>query len=194
MATAGCATLGNGTSQRIQVVSEPPGAEVFIAGRPVGTTPTEVVVSRRQARHHFRVGSEARWVERGWSPWAALKIPFGFLAAGWGVTYISDAGDSGIPVRHGMAVGFVPIVVDLLTGGAWEFPRRLYFSPQGSALRQQLLPQQPMRPVQPHGDVPLRDVELRRGLRVRALLNIPQLHHLAEGRWQVVDGGEEEAP
>lgn len=44
---AGCATIFNGTSQRIQVISEPPGAEVFLDGELAGTTPTEIVVSRR---------------------------------------------------------------------------------------------------------------------------------------------------
>ena len=32
LAMAGCATIFNGTSQRIQVISEPPGAEVFLDG------------------------------------------------------------------------------------------------------------------------------------------------------------------
>lgn len=53
--TAGCATLFNGTSQRIQVISEPPGVEVFVDDEPAGTTPTEVVVNRRRAEPQTRV-------------------------------------------------------------------------------------------------------------------------------------------
>ena len=67
LSTAGCATLFNGFSQRIEVTSEPPGAEVFVGGELAGTTPTEVVVSRRASEREFRVvnasgNSEYRWV------------------------------------------------------------------------------------------------------------------------------------
>ncbi len=40
LSMAGCTTMINGTSQRVQMLSEPPGAEVFVADEPVGTTPT----------------------------------------------------------------------------------------------------------------------------------------------------------
>lgn len=55
LSTAGCATLFNGFSQRIEVTSEPPGAELFVGGELAGTTPTEVVVSRRASEREFRV-------------------------------------------------------------------------------------------------------------------------------------------
>ena len=47
LTTASCTTLFNRTSQRVEVVSEPPGATVYVDGAEVGTTPTEVVLSRR---------------------------------------------------------------------------------------------------------------------------------------------------
>ncbi|MCY4507929.1 MAG: PEGA domain-containing protein [Acidobacteria bacterium] len=55
MATAGCATMANGTTQRIRVTSEPPGASVFLDGRPVGTTPTQVTASRRNREPLIRI-------------------------------------------------------------------------------------------------------------------------------------------
>ena len=50
IAAAGCATMANGTTQRIPVTSEPAGAQVFVDGRAVGTAPTRVTVSRRSGR------------------------------------------------------------------------------------------------------------------------------------------------
>ena len=50
IAASGCATLFNGFSQRIEVTSEPPGAEVFVGGELAGTTPTEVVSRRASER------------------------------------------------------------------------------------------------------------------------------------------------
>ena len=55
LSMVGCATIANGTSQRIDVFPEPPGAEVFVAGELVGNTPTEIVMNRRSASHHVRV-------------------------------------------------------------------------------------------------------------------------------------------
>lgn len=53
-AAAGCATMANGTTQRIPVTSEPAGAQVFVDGRAAGTTPVQVTVSRRSG-HEIRV-------------------------------------------------------------------------------------------------------------------------------------------
>ena len=59
LATANCATLYvNGTTQRIEVTSTPPGAEVFLDGEPVGTTPAEVVVSRRNRDRVIHIEKE----------------------------------------------------------------------------------------------------------------------------------------
>ena len=169
---AGCATMRNGTSQRVAVTSSPPGAEVYVNGQPAGITPTEVTVSRRREVHRIRVGSETRRIRRRFSPWAALDVPMGFLAAGLGITYLSDGGDSGIPVRHGMAVGLVPIVVDLLTGGAYSFPRRAEFSAPSGRLRTQ----RPLRPAQLDGFF------------VRPSFEFPQLRNLVECRIGSVHG------
>ena len=55
LAATGCATLQtNGSTQRIQVTSTPPAAEVLLDGQAVGVTPVGVVVSRR-AEHEIRI-------------------------------------------------------------------------------------------------------------------------------------------
>ena len=126
-AAAGCATMLSGTSQRVTVTSRPPGAEVYVNGQPAGVTPAEVVVSRRETAHRIRVGSETRRIRRRFSSVVWLDIPLGYLTAGLAVAYLSDAGDSGLPVRHSLAMGLVPIAVDLLTGAAFHFPDRVEF-------------------------------------------------------------------
>ena len=51
-----------------------------------------------------------------------------------------------------------------------------------------------MRPVQADGHVAPRDVELLRDLSVRAFLDVPQLHDLAERGRQMVGGFQQQAP
>lgn len=45
--SCGCATLANGRHQRVQVVSTPDGADVWMNGTHVGTTPVTVRMRRR---------------------------------------------------------------------------------------------------------------------------------------------------
>ena len=47
---SGCVTLHSGTTQRIRVATTPPDAQVFLDGQPVGVTPVDVTVSRRNRR------------------------------------------------------------------------------------------------------------------------------------------------
>src|SRR5262249_42763828 len=43
----GCATIaGGGHDQKVKIDSDPPKAQVFIDGKPAGTTPTEVCLNR----------------------------------------------------------------------------------------------------------------------------------------------------
>ena len=58
LASAGCATMANGTTQRIRVTSDPPGASVFLDGRPVGTTPTQITASRRNREPIIEIEKE----------------------------------------------------------------------------------------------------------------------------------------
>ena len=50
-------------SLSLQVLSEPSGAEVFIDGKPVGTTPVQVRLERHAGRGHVRLvhPSATRW-------------------------------------------------------------------------------------------------------------------------------------
>jgi hypothetical protein len=46
-ATSGCGTLYYGTSEKIPVISEPPGAKVLVDGEPAGQTPVTIKLSRK---------------------------------------------------------------------------------------------------------------------------------------------------
>ena len=163
LSTAGCATIINGTSQRVQVVSEPPGAEVFVQGERVGTTPTEVVMSRRSANPQVRVvdqqgNSEYRRLGSGLSRWVVLDA-VAALFLGYAV-YPKFPGEENPEgsVRIGLLAALIPAAADFVLGGAYEFPSRIDFR-QPSAKRHEPFTQKPMRPVQPdrgvlRGDVP----------------------------------------
>ena len=122
LATANCATLYvNGTTQRIEVTSTPPGAEVFLDGEPVGTTPAEVVVSRRNRDRVIHIEKEGfrrhrRELRRGTSWWilpnAATGVALG-LAAGIGL-----GGEGGVTPWAALLAGLAPMAVDFATGTA----------------------------------------------------------------------------
>ena len=197
LAMAGCATLFNGTSQRIQVISEPPGAEVFLDGELAGTTPTEVVVNRRLAEHEFRVVEESgnaqyRWLRRDLDDRAWLNI-FSGAFVGWGAYFRSAEDNLEGNLGIGIFAALIPIVVDLGLGGAHEFPDRIEFGPR-SAVGREPGAQESVRPVQPGRGVLRGDVQPPRRLDVRAMLHVPQLHDLLERRREVVDGLQQQAP
>jgi hypothetical protein len=51
LATFGCATIGRGTTQPVEITSDPPGASITILpGGMTGTTPTVARLSRAQAQ------------------------------------------------------------------------------------------------------------------------------------------------
>ncbi len=53
-ASAGCASIVNGTRQKVSFSSDPPGASVIVDGTEMGTTPTEVALARDQ-KHSVRI-------------------------------------------------------------------------------------------------------------------------------------------
>ena len=57
MLAGGCATVQKGTTQSVPIESSPSGAEVFIRGEMVGTTPMEYSFNRRSA-HRVRIAKE----------------------------------------------------------------------------------------------------------------------------------------
>jgi len=123
LSMAGCATMINGTSQRIQVLSEPPGAEVFVAGEPAGTTPTEFVMTRRAASPQVRVvdqqgNSEYRQLGNSLSKWMWLDLVAAFFL-GYGV-YPQFPGeeDPEGSIRMGLLAALIPAAADFTLGGA----------------------------------------------------------------------------
>ena len=55
VASTGCATMAHGTGQAVTVISDPSNAQVFVNGKPVGTTPLEVDLARWRKRSVLRV-------------------------------------------------------------------------------------------------------------------------------------------
>lgn len=82
VATSGCATAFNGFSQRVEVVSDPPGAEVAVNGEPAGSTPVTVNVGRSRTSHRIRVGQDEVTLQRHTlSPLVWLNLPMGLLTS-----------------------------------------------------------------------------------------------------------------
>lgn len=91
----GCATILNGTSDNVQVNSEPPQAKVYVDGYAVATTPAKVKLESKKV-HYIEVKKE------GYETWG-YQVTNG-VGAGWIILDIF--------------FGIVPIVVDAVTG-AW---------------------------------------------------------------------------
>ena len=194
---AGCATIANGTSQRIRVSSEPPGAEVFVAGELVGTTPTEIVMSRRSVNPQVRVvdqrgNSEYRRLGNSLSGWMWLDL-VGALVLGYAV-YPKFPGEENPEgsVRIGLLAALIPAAVDFTLGGAYKFPSRIDFR-QRSAKGHEPFTQKPIRAVQSDRGVLRGNVQSPRHLDIGAVFDIPQLHDLLKHRRQVVDGLQQQA-
>ena len=134
LAAAGCATMANGTTQRIGVTSDPPDASVFLDGRPVGTTPTQITVSRRSREPVIEV-------EKGGFQPAAYRIERheDWSTVLWdvvlGLAIITTTGrlmlehDEANPTLGQLIVAFgagaTPGIVDYANGAAFRFPPRI---------------------------------------------------------------------
>ena len=131
LAAAGCATMANGTTQRIRVTSDPPGASVFLYGRPVGTTPTQITASRRSREPVIGIEKE------GFQPAAyRLERREDWSTVLWdvalGVAVITATGR--LMLEHDEAnltfgqtivafgLGATPGIVDYANGAAFRFP------------------------------------------------------------------------
>lgn len=118
LATPGCATLFNGLGQRVEIVSDPPGAEVAVNGEPAGSTPVTVSVGRSRTNHRIRVGQDEVMLQRHTlSPLVWLNLPMGLLTA---ALAIPDDGDDRGLVEMSI-LGLMPIAADLVTGGLYRF-------------------------------------------------------------------------
>ena len=92
----GCATMLNGPTQNVRVKSQPRGARVFVDGKDVGSTPLTVKLSR-WGFHRVRVELD------GYEPY---EVPLRKTVNG--------------NAAENLFFGFVPIVIDLLTGAVFE--------------------------------------------------------------------------
>ena len=133
--SANCATLQtNGPSQRIRVTSTPPGAEVYLDGRPVGATPAEVTVSRRNRAPVIRVEKDGfrpheQKLQRSQSWWlladaalaGALYLAVALTVSGSSAWEIGEAPPTFNENLIAGSVAAAPLVVDFLSGAAFRF-------------------------------------------------------------------------
>ena len=117
--SSGCATTMNGSTQRVSVASDPPGARVFLGGEALGVTPTVVTLDRRDPDPGLRLEKDCYRttvlrVPRRTSQWVAGNLLFAGAPVNeytWG------------PWLTAMAVyTTVGALVDRRRGGAFVFP------------------------------------------------------------------------
>lgn len=128
---ASCATLQiNGPTQRIAVESTPPGGRVYLDGRAVGATPTEIVVSRRNADPVIRIEEDGfsphkRTLRRSTSWWLLLDAGVGAMVSVYAFAHRqADGVDPHLGHTIGVVAGAAPVILDYLTGAAFKFPPR----------------------------------------------------------------------
>lgn len=117
--STGCATFMNGSTQRVAVASEPPGARVFVGDEPAGVTPTFVELERDEGDLVLRFEKDCHRhtvleVPRRTSTWVygnlvPLGVPFNE------VTWVAWFGAN-------LFWGGIRALVDRGSGSAWAFP------------------------------------------------------------------------
>lgn len=117
--SSGCATAINGTTQRVAVASNPPGAQVYLHDAPVGVTPAFVDVPRRDPDLQLRLEKE------GYEP---TVLPLERSRSGWSWGNVLFAG---VPVNeYGVGQWVVAMAFygalgwlrDARSGGAYKRP------------------------------------------------------------------------
>jgi hypothetical protein len=86
MFLSGCATVVNGTTQRVSFASDPPGAAVMVDGIPIGDTPTSIDL-KRDSTHLVTVEKNGyvasdRIIEQKTSWWFAGNLLLGGIIGG----------------------------------------------------------------------------------------------------------------
>ena len=126
-AAAGCASLHHGGgAQRTTIASDPPGARLFVNGRPAGITPVDVALRRRDRDVVLRFEKDGydtmeMPLDRSLSAWLWGNVAW--LTAGMSLTEGNyDTWDDVHDLAWGSATTFG---VDLLTGAAFKFPREV---------------------------------------------------------------------
>ena len=134
LAATGCATMANGTTQRIRVTSDPPGASVFLDGRPVGTTPTQITANRRNRESvigiekegfqpaTYRVERREDWSTVLWD--VALGVAI-ITATGRLMLEHDEANLTFGQTIVAFGAGATPGIVDYANGAAFRFPPRI---------------------------------------------------------------------
>ena len=122
LTSTGCATMAHGTSQEVTVISVPPSAQVFVNGKPAGTTPVALNLARWRKGTVLRVekdGFLAREIplKRGISGWTRGNLVFANPMALQGQPFPSSYPSA---AAKGLALGFG---IDFLSGAAFEFPK-----------------------------------------------------------------------
>ena len=161
IALQGCATMFDRSPRRVLVASTPPGAEVFVDGDRVGTTPTSVLSDAGSIRLESGVLAQRVQPSPEASPWLWADIPAGLLTGflGFGLGHrLCDECDLRPKIVPGVFTSLVPIIVDLVSGRAFRYPSRVHvtLAPaidrvgfSGSGRFGQSRSQQPVRAVQP---------------------------------------------
>ena len=126
-AGCGCASLHHGGgAQRTTIASDPPGARLFVNGRPAGITPVDVALRRRDRDVVLRFEKDGydtteMPLDRSLSAWLWGNVAW--LTAGMSLTEGNyDTWDDVHALAWGSAFTFG---VDLLTGAAFKFPREV---------------------------------------------------------------------
>ena len=119
LASSGCATVINGSTQRVTVASDPPGAQLYVNDAPAGVTPAFVDVPRRDPDLELRLEKD------GYEP---AVLPLERSRSGWIAGNVLLAGvpfnDYGVGEWVGaMAVyGILGWLQDVRSGGAYKRP------------------------------------------------------------------------
>lgn len=119
LASSGCATVINGSTQRVAVASEPPGAQLYVNDAPVGVTPAFVDVPRRDPDLELRLEKD------GYEP---ATLPLERSRSGWIAGNVLLAGvpfnDYGVGQWVGaMAMyGVLGWLQDVRSGGGYKRP------------------------------------------------------------------------
>jgi hypothetical protein len=122
---SGCATIVNGSTQRVEIASDPPGATAKVDGIPIGTTPTSIDLKRGDP-HSVTIQKDGyvtdeESIEQGTSGWIAGNILFGGLI-GLIVDYSTGAAHTLKPVSPVLMAsahprtGAVPVAESAPTG------------------------------------------------------------------------------
>ena len=117
--SSGCATTMNGSTQRVSVASDPPGARVFLGGEALGVTPTVVTLDRRDPDPGLRLEKDCYRttvlrVPRRTSQWVAGNLLFAGAPVNeytWGQWLMAMA-----------TYTTIGALVDRRRGGAFRFP------------------------------------------------------------------------